>query len=45
VRPIAHIRGHASGTVRSRLEVGRSKTAAGLRAIDLMPMPHDILAE
>jgi integrase len=30
---------------RSRLEVGRSKTAAGLRAIDLMPVLHDILAE
>jgi integrase len=30
---------------RSRLEVGRSKTAAGLRTIDLLPVLHDILAE
>jgi integrase len=30
---------------RSRFEVGRSKTAAGLRTIDLLPVLHDILAE
>jgi integrase len=30
---------------RSRLEVGRSKTAAGMRSIDLLPVLHDILAE
>jgi integrase len=30
---------------RSRLEVGHSKTAAGLRTIDLLPVLHDILAE
>ena len=30
---------------RSRLEVGRSKTAAGLRTIDLLPVLHDILGE
>jgi integrase len=30
---------------RSRLEVGRSKTAAGLRTIDLLPVLHDILSE
>jgi hypothetical protein len=30
---------------RGRLEVGRSKTAAGLRTIDLLPVLHDILGE
>jgi integrase len=30
---------------RSRLEVGRSKTAAGLRTIDPLPVLHDILGE
>jgi integrase len=29
---------------RSRLEVARSKTAAGMRTIDLLPVLHDILA-
>jgi integrase len=30
---------------RARLEVGRSKTAAGMRTIDLLPVLHDVLAE
>lgn len=30
---------------RSRLEVGRSKTAAGMRTIDLLPVLHDVLAK
>jgi integrase len=30
---------------RGRLEVGRSKTTAGLRTIDLLPVLHDVLAE
>jgi integrase len=30
---------------RSRLEVGRSKTAAGMRTLDLLPVLHDVLAK
>jgi integrase len=30
---------------RCRIEVGRSKTAAGMRPIELLPVLHDVLAE
>jgi integrase len=42
---VGHARVRDLDLARSRLEVGRSKTAAGLRAIDLLPVLHDILGE
>ncbi|HYM57752.1 MAG TPA: hypothetical protein VES79_07305, partial [Solirubrobacteraceae bacterium] len=30
---------------RARLEIGRSKTDAGMRSIDLLPVLRDVLAE
>jgi integrase len=42
---IGHALARDLDLARRRLEVGRSKTAAGMRTIDLLPVLHDVLAE